>query len=172
MMILVNHLGKLSVCPKSALESLVLILAPFAPHIAEELWQRLGHAQSLTYEPWPEFAEALTREKEIELAVQVNGKIKELSGGEAVDGFTNQVPDDQVMCAVINCGGTARIGVYPRKRIPTVDVYPGEPGGPLAQFITEDIFVSAVTPNEVTLADEAADTLTHRQRRQPRPLGP
>jgi leucyl-tRNA synthetase len=77
MMILVNHLGKLPVCPKSALESLVLILAPFAPHVAEELWQRLGHSGSLSHEPWPEFDEALTQEKEIELAVQVNGKIKD-----------------------------------------------------------------------------------------------
>ncbi len=103
-----------------------------------------------------------TDEKKVVLSVTSGGihpvaaKIAELSGADAVDGFTNQVPDAQVMCAVINCGGTARIGVYPRKRIPTVDVYPGEPGGPLAQFITEDIFVSAVTPNEVTLADEAA----------------
>ena len=71
-------------------------------------------------------------------------RIAELSGAEAVDGFRTHVPDDQVLAAVINCGGTARIGVYPRKRIPTVDVFPGEPGGPLAQFITEDIFVSAV----------------------------
>jgi leucyl-tRNA synthetase len=77
MMILVNHLGKLSACPKSALEPLVLILSPFAPHIAEELWQRLGHSESLAYEPWPQFDEALTREKEIELAVQVNGKIRD-----------------------------------------------------------------------------------------------
>jgi len=77
MMILVNHLGKLSVCPKAAAESLVLMLAPFAPHIAEELWQRLGHAESLVYEPWPTFDEALTQEKEIELAVQVNGKIRD-----------------------------------------------------------------------------------------------
>lgn len=98
-----------------------------------------------------------TDEKKVVLSVTSGGihpvaaKIAELTGGEAVDGFTNQVPDAQVMCAVINCGGTARIGVYPRKRIPTVDVYPGEPGGPLAQFITEDIFVSAVTPNEVSL---------------------
>lgn len=81
-------------------------------------------------------------------------RIAELSGAEVVDGFTNHVADDQVLCAVINCGGTARIGVYPRKRIPTVDVYPGEPGGPLAQFITEDIFVSAVTPNEVSVAGD------------------
>jgi glucitol/sorbitol PTS system EIIB component len=80
-------------------------------------------------------------------------RIADLSGAEVVDGFRTRVPDDEVLAAVINCGGTARIGVYPRKRIPTVDVYPGEPGGPLAQFITEDIFVSAVGPDEVELAD-------------------
>ena len=103
-----------------------------------------------------------TDSKKVVLSVTSGGihpvaaKIAELSGAEAVDGFTNQVPDAQVMCAVINCGGTARIGVYPRKRIPTVDVYPGEPGGPLAQFITEDIFVSAVGPNEVSLAEGGA----------------
>ncbi len=77
MMILVNHLTKQSVRPVSVLEKLVLILAPFAPHVAEELWQRLGREQSLAYEPWPEYDEELTREKEIELAVQVNGKIKD-----------------------------------------------------------------------------------------------
>ena len=77
MMILVNHLGKQAVRPKSALESLVLILAPFAPHIAEELWQRLGHSDSLAYEPWPQYDKTLIKEKEIELAVQVNGKIKD-----------------------------------------------------------------------------------------------
>ncbi|MBK8448207.1 MAG: PTS glucitol/sorbitol transporter subunit IIB [Micropruina sp.] len=102
-----------------------------------------------------------TDEKNVVLSVTSGGihpvaaKIAELSGAEAVDGFTNHVADDRVLCAVINCGGTARIGVYPRKRIPTVDIYPGEPGGPLAQFITEDIFVSAVSPNEVSLAGEA-----------------
>jgi PTS system glucitol/sorbitol-specific IIC component len=85
----------------------------------------------------------------------VAAKIAEISGAEVVDGFTNNVPDAKILCAVINCGGTARIGVYPKKRIPTVDVYPGEPGGPLAQFITDDIFVSAVTPNEVTAASAA-----------------
>jgi PTS system glucitol/sorbitol-specific IIC component len=81
-------------------------------------------------------------------------RIAELSGAEVVDGFRTSVPDEEVLAAVINCGGTARIGVYPRKRIPTIDVYPGEPGGPLAQFITEDIFVSAVGPDEVALLDE------------------
>jgi PTS system glucitol/sorbitol-specific IIC component len=79
----------------------------------------------------------------------VAARIAELTGAQVVDGFRTSVPDEQVLVAVINCGGTARIGVYPKKRIPTVDVYPGEPGGPLAQFITEDVFVSAVGPGDV-----------------------
>jgi glucitol/sorbitol PTS system EIIB component len=83
-------------------------------------------------------------------------QIADLSGAKAVDGFRTHVPDEEVLAAVINCGGTARIGVYPRKRIPTVDVFPGEPGGPLAQFITEDIFVSAVGPDDISLTDHAA----------------
>jgi leucyl-tRNA synthetase len=67
---------KLTVVPRAAVEKLVLILAPFAPHISEELWEKLGHAESLAYESWPEYDEELIKEKEIELAVQVNGKIK------------------------------------------------------------------------------------------------
>jgi PTS system glucitol/sorbitol-specific IIC component len=86
--------------------------------------------------------------------------IAQLTGGEAVDGFTTSVPDAEVLCAVINCGGTARIGVYPRKRIPTIDVYPGSPGGPLAEFITEDIFVSAVGVSDVSEDCPAASLAT------------
>jgi len=77
MMILVNHLAKLPEIPKEVIEKLVLILAPLAPHIAEELWARLGHAESLAYESWPEYDKELIKEKEIELAIQVNGKIKD-----------------------------------------------------------------------------------------------
>lgn len=87
----------------------------------------------------------------------VAARIAELTGAEAVDGFGTTVPDEEIICAVINCGGTARIGVYPRKRIPTVDVYPGAPGGPLAQFITEDIFVSDVGLDELVPRDDDAD---------------
>ena len=83
-------------------------------------------------------------------------RIAELTGAEAVDGFRTTVPDDEVLCAVINCGGTARIGVYPRKRIPTIDVYPGAPGGPLAQFITEDIFVSDVGVDDIVVEEGTA----------------
>jgi len=77
MMIFVNHLSKQQVRPKSVVEKFVQILAPFAPHIAEELWQKLGHTDSLAYEPWPEYEPELIKEKEIELAVQVNGKIRD-----------------------------------------------------------------------------------------------
>jgi len=83
----------------------------------------------------------------------VAARIAELIGAEAVDGFTTSVPDDETIAVVINCGGTARIGVYPRKGLPTVDVYPGAPGGPLAQFITEDVFVSDVGVDEVERSD-------------------
>ncbi len=77
MMIFVNHLGRQAVRPKSAVEEFVKILSPFAPHIAEELWERLGHKDTLAYEPWPGYDAELIKEKEIELAVQVKGKIKD-----------------------------------------------------------------------------------------------
>jgi len=77
MMIFINHLGKQTIRPKSVVEEFVLILAPFAPHIAEELWQKLGHNDTLACEPWPVYDKELVKEKEIELAVQVNGKIKD-----------------------------------------------------------------------------------------------
>ena len=77
MMIFVNHLGKQQVKPKSVVEKFVLILSPFAPHIAEELWEKLGHTESLAYQNWPKYDKELVKEKEIELAVQVNGKIKD-----------------------------------------------------------------------------------------------
>jgi len=77
MMIFVNHLVRLDVRPRSVVEPFVLALSPFAPHIAEELWQRLGHTQSLAYEPWPQYDPDLAREKTVELAVQVRGKIKD-----------------------------------------------------------------------------------------------
>jgi PTS system glucitol/sorbitol-specific IIC component len=101
-----------------------------------------------------------TEKKKIVLSVTGGGihpvaqKMAELSGAEVLDGFTNHIPDDEVLAVVINCGGTARIGVYPKKRIPTVDVYPGSPSGPLAQFITDDIFVSDVGVKQVALAEE------------------
>lgn len=77
MMIFVNHLGRYDVRPKSVLKQFVLTLAPFAPHICEELWEKLGHAKTLAYEPWPTFDPELAKEQQVEIAVQVLGKIKD-----------------------------------------------------------------------------------------------
>jgi glucitol/sorbitol PTS system EIIB component len=76
-------------------------------------------------------------------------RIAELTGGEAFDAFKSTVKFDKMACAVIDCGGTARVGVYPMKGVPTVDVHATSPAGPLARFITEEIFVSGVKPDNV-----------------------
>jgi sorbitol-specific phosphotransferase system component IIBC len=54
---------------------------------------------------------------------------------------------------VIDCGGTARVGVYPMKKVLTVDIYPTSPSGPLMRFITADLFVSGVRPEDVELIE-------------------
>ncbi|TYR34983.1 PTS glucitol/sorbitol transporter subunit IIB [Mesorhizobium microcysteis] len=79
--------------------------------------------------------------------------IANLTGGEAVDGFRAPPIESEMAVVVVDCGGTARCGVYPRKRIPTVNLTPVGQAGPLAQFITEDIYVSGVKPENVVLAD-------------------
>lgn len=98
-------------------------------------------------------------------------RIAELSGTEAVDGFKGHVPEEEMMCVVIDCGGTARIGVYPMKRIPTVDILPSSPSGPLAKHITEDIFVSGVTEKDIVVADgvsQAAAAVASEESAEPK----
>ncbi len=76
MMEFVNFFTKRADRPRSAMEKFVLLLSPFAPHIAEELWQSLGHTQSVAGESWPAFDPALAKEDTIEIAVQINGKVR------------------------------------------------------------------------------------------------
>ncbi|RMF64904.1 MAG: leucine--tRNA ligase, partial [Bacteroidetes bacterium] len=71
-----NALVPLEAVPRAVAEPFVLLLAPLAPHIAEELWARLGHEPSLAYAPWPEADERYLREETVEIAVQVNGKLR------------------------------------------------------------------------------------------------
>ncbi|GFZ32378.1 hypothetical protein CSC2_29040 [Clostridium zeae] len=80
-------------------------------------------------------------------------KIAELTGCELVDGFTKGVKDDEIACVVINCGGTLRCGIYPQKKIPTVNIMKTGRSGPLAMFIKEDIYVSAVRPQDVQVVE-------------------
>jgi leucyl-tRNA synthetase len=76
MMEFVNFFTKCDVRPRQAMQQLVQLLSPLAPHIAEELWQLLGHAQSLAYEPWPAFDPRAVREDSIEVPVQIKGKLR------------------------------------------------------------------------------------------------
>ncbi|MEW9668855.1 leucine--tRNA ligase [Ammoniphilus sp. 3BR4] len=77
LMVFLNEANKEQNLPKEAMEAFVLMLSPLAPHLAEELWSRLGHKQTIAYEPWPQYKEELTVDNEIEIVIQVNGKIKD-----------------------------------------------------------------------------------------------
>ena len=85
LMVLVNGLTKEKDRPRETVEGLLVMLAPFAPHIAEELWQALGHQQSVSLAPWPQFDETLCKQDKVTIVIQVNGKKR--------DDF--QVPADQ-----------------------------------------------------------------------------
>ncbi len=76
MMVFVNEVTPLEERPRALLEPFVRVLAPFAPHLAEELWQRLGHTESLAYETWPAYDPTLVIEDSVTVAVQVNGKVR------------------------------------------------------------------------------------------------
>ncbi len=76
MMEFTNHLTRQPSRPISVLRTFVLLLNPFAPHLAEELWEALGGKETLAYEPWPTYDEALLRADEIEVPVQINGKLR------------------------------------------------------------------------------------------------
>lgn len=83
-------------------------------------------------------------------------RITELSGLIPVNGFQTNCPEEELALVIIDCGGTLRCGLYPKKRIPTVNTNPVGKAGPMAQYITEDIYVSGVTSKQITLADGSA----------------
>ncbi|KHD85560.1 PTS glucitol/sorbitol transporter subunit IIB [Heyndrickxia ginsengihumi] len=83
-------------------------------------------------------------------------KIAELTGAEPVNGFQTSVPDETIAVVIIDCGGTLRCGIYPQKRIPTINIMPTGRSGPLAKFITEDIYVSAVDVDQVQPVEASA----------------
>ena len=76
LMIFLNEFSKMPKRNRKAMETFVLLLSPMAPHIAEELWQRLGHNDTLAYAPWPKYDEAKLKLDEIQIVVQINGKTR------------------------------------------------------------------------------------------------
>ena len=76
MMVCLNELAKLETLPRAAAEKFTLLLAPFAPHLAEELWENLGHSNTLAYEKFPEYDEKVLKVSEVEILVQVLGRPK------------------------------------------------------------------------------------------------
>lgn len=80
--------------------------------------------------------------------------IADLTGGQPFDGFKSKADFDKMAVVVIDCGGTARVGVYPMKGVLTVDIHSTSPSGPLMKYIKEDNFVSGVTEDTISLLDE------------------
>ena len=104
-----------------------------------------------------------TEEKNVLLYITGGGakpdivdKIVELTVCESVNLFKTSVTEEQIFLVIIDCGGTLRCGIYPQKRIPTINVMPVGKSGPLAKFITEDIYVSAVGLDEIEPVGEVA----------------
>ncbi|MFD2446483.1 leucine--tRNA ligase [Bacillus sp. CGMCC 1.16607] len=76
LMVFINEAYKAEVLPKNYVEGFVKLLAPIAPHVAEELWEKLGHSGTISYDIWPTFDESKLVDNEVEIVIQVNGKMK------------------------------------------------------------------------------------------------
>jgi leucyl-tRNA synthetase len=101
MMVLLNHLASFETVPREAAEKLALILSPFAPHVSEEIWQKLGHTRSLAHESWPTWDEALCIDDVVDVPVQVNGKVR------GVVRLARTASEDEARAAALAAEGVA-----------------------------------------------------------------
>lgn len=115
----VAQLVPLDAVPRAIAEPFVLLLSPLAPHVAEELWSRLGHGESLAHEAWPEADESLLVEDTIPIAVQVNGKLRaniQVPADASKDAILDQARSDENVVRHIE-GKTMRREIYVPGRI-------------------------------------------------------
>ncbi len=120
MMEFVNFFTKQKEVPRACVEPFVLLLSPFAPHIAEELWNVLGHDVTLAYEPWPQFDAALAKDDAVEIPVQVNGKVKaKVSVASDADKAATEAAarDDEKVAALIDGKDLVKLIVVPGKLV-------------------------------------------------------
>ena len=76
MMVFINEAYKVGSCPKAYAEGIIKMLSCITPHVGEEMWQLLGHTETIAYEPWPTYDEEKCKDSEVVIAVQVNGKLR------------------------------------------------------------------------------------------------
>ena len=115
-----NHLTKLGGCPAALADALVTMVGPFAPHMAEELWQRLGHTTSITHAPFPVADAAYLVSDTIEYPVQVNGKVRArivVAADTAADEVERQALADDKVQAALGGGAPKKVIVVPGRMV-------------------------------------------------------
>lgn len=124
LIVLNNHLTSLAAVPRAAVEPLILMLAPIAPHICEELWHRLGHEHSLAHEPWPKADPRYVGQDLVTAVVQIKGKVR------AKLEVSPDIDPDKLKAMALDAVAQRLGGVEPRKVIvkapKIVSIVPGE----------------------------------------------
>ena len=120
MMEFTNAISQQDPRPKSILDPFVLLLSPFAPHVAEELWQLLGHDETLAYEPWPAYDESKIAEAETEIPVQIDGKLRSkiMVPADADQATMQQIAEqDETIAALLKGKNVVKVIVVPGRMV-------------------------------------------------------
>ena len=121
MMTFVNEVYKNGTCPREFAEGFIKMLSCIAPHIGEEIWQVLGHDKTIAYESWPTYDEAKCKESEINIAVQINGKMRGtvLMAADLDDEtvVANVVADEKIAKAMEKQGGEIRKTIVVKNKL-------------------------------------------------------